>query len=341
MSETKTELLHRLANLLALTAQQGGTIRKLQNAVDVVNNQKDVESRRVSDLTRQVSDLTGALNLAKAHMGEVFQRHHVEAMSRTQLISFIEQGINEARRKGLVEAEGLVSRHKSLERETDIEMMQGVVRIYQARIDELSAERAAGVVKAKGDVKLDTRPLKDKLTPVGAKNSTTWWSKPLPTTYPGDFAYFDERATEITKQAKSFGTLADHEKRYIAGDTGNTYVLAREGDVYSCECEWWKHRPDPVDRRTCKHLKRLLGEEAELARVHRPQPSCWCGVILVRGQCQVHTTNWHGDEKCNCGRAFWFCNDEYRSGRAPTKLWHVPRLAGTPEPVKNPASLRW
>ena len=48
---------------------------------------------------------------------------------------------------------------------------------------------------------------------------------------------------------------------------------------------------------------------------------CWCGTSLIRGQCPTHTTVWHGEERCFCGRSFAFCKSERARGH-----WHAPGL---------------
>lgn len=38
-------------------------------------------------------------------------------------------------------------------------------------------------------------------------------------------------------------------------------------EIYSCSCSIWRHIADLESRRTCKHLRALRGERAELGRV--------------------------------------------------------------------------
>jgi hypothetical protein len=102
-----------------------------------------------------------ALDLSRAHAKKVFERHNFEAMTREQLISFAEGAINEARRKGLIEAEGLASRQLRLSRETDLDLMRGVVKEYQSRIAEVEAELKE-FEHTKVTTKADTRPLSDQ-----------------------------------------------------------------------------------------------------------------------------------------------------------------------------------
>ena len=61
-------------------------------------------------------------------------------------------------------------------------------------------------------------------------------------------------------------TLADGQKVQVKGSS-STYTLQRLGDTYSCTCPAWMHQGATIDRRTCKHLRAYLGEEAETLRL--------------------------------------------------------------------------
>ena len=61
--------------------------------------------------------------------------------------------------------------------------------------------------------------------------------------------------------------LADGETFLMQGSGAKPYELKNTGGVYSCSCPAWRNQGATIDRRTCKHLKGLRGEEAELARV--------------------------------------------------------------------------
>ena len=60
--------------------------------------------------------------------------------------------------------------------------------------------------------------------------------------------------------------LADGESVEVQGSTSK-YTLNNTGGVYSCSCPAWRHQSVPIERRTCKHLRKYRGEEAETARV--------------------------------------------------------------------------
>lgn len=58
----------------------------------------------------------------------------------------------------------------------------------------------------------------------------------------------------------------------MKGSSG-IYTLSRKGNVYSCSCPAWRNQGAVLDRRTCKHLRAYLGEEAEAARTGGAAPA--------------------------------------------------------------------
>lgn len=61
--------------------------------------------------------------------------------------------------------------------------------------------------------------------------------------------------------------LADGETARVPGSAPEPYTIKRVGSVYSCSCPSWRNQSLPLDRRTCKHVKQLRGEAAEVQRV--------------------------------------------------------------------------
>jgi hypothetical protein len=320
-----------------------------------LNSRKDELAEMVGKLDRAMNRATQAeasllqlrtqLNEAQRHP-PLNDRRDFEGLTRAQLLALIEGAISEARRKSMVEAEGLLSKHREMTDETDLEMMRGVVLTYQARIAAIEADRAAKVKAAATPVKLDTRPLAEKLKPQLARTShqdfraeypghlnapalgpekQMWWERTIASNAAASFKSFDEKTRAASKP--KYGTLAEGSLVVTQGDHGTAYSLERRGDVISCSCPSWQHQKGPVTHRTCKHLGRYLGFTNEERRVTAPQPSCWCGVLLVRGQCQAHSQRWNGDERCVCGRRFSFCKEAQFEGRFLRGVTHVPRLA--------------
>src|SRR5213594_3631469 len=61
--------------------------------------------------------------------------------------------------------------------------------------------------------------------------------------------------------------LQDGETIEMQGSGAKPYVLKNTGGVYSCSCPAWRNQSIPIERRTCKHLRKLRGDAAEEARV--------------------------------------------------------------------------
>jgi DNA ligase-1 len=66
--------------------------------------------------------------------------------------------------------------------------------------------------------------------------------------------------------------LADGESTEMKGSGAKPYRLRNMGGVYSCTCPAWMNQSHPIERRTCKHLKKLRGDAAEAARVGAAPP---------------------------------------------------------------------
>ncbi len=61
--------------------------------------------------------------------------------------------------------------------------------------------------------------------------------------------------------------LKDGEAVEVKGSAAKPYVLKNTGGVYSCTCPAWRNQSTAIERRTCKHLRRLRGDAAETARL--------------------------------------------------------------------------
>ena len=53
----------------------------------------------------------------------------------------------------------------------------------------------------------------------------------------------------------------------MQGSGTKPYVLKNTGGVFSCSCPAWRNQPLGIERRTCKHLRKLRGDAAEEARL--------------------------------------------------------------------------
>lgn len=78
--------------------------------------------------------------------------------------------------------------------------------------------------------------------------------------------------------------LLDGESVEMQGSGKAPYILRNTGGVYSCTCPAWRNQSIGIEKRTCKHLRKLRGDAAETERVGNALP--------VRNK----TTDEEGDE---------------------------------------------
>src|SRR5438105_12272412 len=67
--------------------------------------------------------------------------------------------------------------------------------------------------------------------------------------------------------------LQDGETLEMQGSGSKPYVLKNVGGVYSCSCPAWRNQSLGIERRTCKHLRKVRGDAAEDARVGGTLPA--------------------------------------------------------------------
>ena len=60
--------------------------------------------------------------------------------------------------------------------------------------------------------------------------------------------------------------LRDGESVEMQGSGAKPYILKNVGGVYSCTCPAWRNQSLAIEKRTCKHLRKLRGDEAEKER---------------------------------------------------------------------------
>jgi len=61
--------------------------------------------------------------------------------------------------------------------------------------------------------------------------------------------------------------LEDGESIEVQGSGSSVYTIRNIGGVYSCSCPAWRNQSIAIETRSCKHIRRLRGDEAETARV--------------------------------------------------------------------------
>jgi DNA ligase-1 len=74
------------------------------------------------------------------------------------------------------------------------------------------------------------------------------------------------------------------ESRSVQGSGANVYELKRVGETYSCSCPSWRNPKGAGSMRTCKHLKALRGEQAELERLGGDPKAFFASGNRVAGQ---------------------------------------------------------
>jgi DNA ligase 1 len=109
--------------------------------------------------------------------------------------------------------------------------------------------------------------------------------------------------------------LLDGESVEMKGSGAKPYVLKNTGGVYSCTCPAWRNQSAPIERRTCKHLRKLRGEEAESQRLGAALPARPVaegeqkdGPPLLLAQTwdnAMDLTDWWMSEKLDGVRAYW------------------------------------
>jgi DNA ligase 1 len=137
--------------------------------------------------------------------------------------------------------------------------------------------------------------------------------------------------------------LQDGESVEMQGSGAKPYVLKNVGGVYSCSCPAWRNQSTPIERRTCKHLRKLRGEEAERQRVGTeltPRPAASAEakdapplLLAQTWDNATDLTDWWMSEKLDGVRAFW---DGKQFLSRQGNLFHAPDwfVAGLPaEPL--------
>lgn len=110
--------------------------------------------------------------------------------------------------------------------------------------------------------------------------------------------------------------LLEGQTAEVQGSGKKPYVLKNIGGVLSCSCPAWRNQSVPIERRTCKHLKKYLGESEEAARVGVTATSAKtttpaktavaeCDVLLANKWEGEDPTDWWMSEKLDGVRAYW------------------------------------
>ena len=81
--------------------------------------------------------------------------------------------------------------------------------------------------------------------------------------------------------------LQDGESTEMQGSGAKPYILKNTGGVYSCSCPAWRNQSITIEKRTCKHLRKLRGDAAEEARI---------GGALPQRPARAQSADGEGDE---------------------------------------------
>src|SRR5262249_25649064 len=134
----------------------------------------------------------------------------------------------------------------------------------------------------------------------------------------------------------------DGESVEMKGSGAKPYVLKNVGGVYSCSCPAWRNQSVAIERRTCKHLRKLRGDAAEEARIGGPAPqpvkaaaegaeAAGPPLLLAETWDRVaDVAGWWMSEKLDGVRAYW---DGRQFLSRLGNLFHAPDwfVAGLPE----------
>ncbi|MCE9552119.1 MAG: DNA ligase [Planctomycetes bacterium] len=137
--------------------------------------------------------------------------------------------------------------------------------------------------------------------------------------------------------------LQDGESIEVQGSARLPYVLKNVGGVYSCTCPAWRNQSVAIERRTCKHLRKLRGEAAEKERLGADAPTAPVqekdpadagpGLLLAQNwENDVELSGWWLSEKLDGVRAYWdgkqFLSRQGNTFHAPD--WFVEALPAEP-----------
>src|SRR5260370_15624193 len=110
---------------------------------------------------------------------------------------------------------------------------------------------------------------------------------------------------------------ADGKSTEMKGSGSKPYVLKNVGGVYSCTCPAWRNQSLSIEKRTCKHLRKLRGDAEEEARIGGAVPVRKAAkaegeegegppvLLAERWDNQTDLAGWWMSEKLDGVRAYW------------------------------------
>jgi DNA ligase 1 len=134
--------------------------------------------------------------------------------------------------------------------------------------------------------------------------------------------------------------LADGESTEMKGSGAKPYVIKNVGGVYSCSCPAWRNQSTAIERRTCKHIRKLRGDAEEEARIGgalpqkpvKPEGDAAEGPPILLAEtwdAVADPAGWWMSEKLDGVRAYW---DGKQFVSRLGNLYHAPDwfVAGLP-----------
>jgi DNA ligase-1 len=88
--------------------------------------------------------------------------------------------------------------------------------------------------------------------------------------------------------------IKDGESVEMQGSAATPYILTNTGGVLSCTCPAWRNQSVPIERRTCKHLRKYCGEDAEKERLGGEIPER--ASVLRRAKSSTSVENGEADD---------------------------------------------
>jgi DNA ligase-1 len=111
--------------------------------------------------------------------------------------------------------------------------------------------------------------------------------------------------------------IANGESVQMQGSGKSPYILKNVGGVYSCSCPAWRNQSLPIERRTCKHLRKYRGEQIENERVgsavsptvvpteDKPEKDAAPVLLAHVWENDIDLDGWWISEKLDGVRAYW------------------------------------
>jgi len=108
--------------------------------------------------------------------------------------------------------------------------------------------------------------------------------------------------------------LEDGETIEVKGSAAKPYVIKNVGGVYSCSCPAWRNQSLGIEQRTCKHIRKLRGDDAEKARVGNALPAKKASkkkkegppiLLAEKWDNATDLSDWWMSEKLDGVRAYW------------------------------------